>query len=101
MNGLVLPDEVTVDLSVTPRALLEKNFQNGQCQHYVEAKKVTVCAYFSHLFDKVRHEDYKHLRQDVYAYLGGRHNYRRYSIHQRPYHITPEKADDIAKYSNI
>lgn len=97
MYGLVLPDEVTIDLSVTPRALLEKNFEDGRCRHYAEAKKVTVCADFSLLFDKVRKEDYKYLRQDVYDYLGGRHNYRRYSIHQRPYLITPEKANDIAK----
>lgn len=92
----VTPTTETVTWSVTPHALLKQNLRNGRCQHYASAEPVTVCADFTHLYDKVRHKDYRALRREVVNYLDGRYDYRRYGLAQRPYLVTPDKARDIA-----
>lgn len=91
-----LSDEVTAGRAILPSALLDRNLVGGRCRHYAEAKLVTCYADFSHLFDCVTKKDHPRLSRAVYAYLGGRSNYYRYSNAERNCFLTEDQARDIA-----
>lgn len=72
-SGEVVNNERKHGRAVFPTAL-----DGDGCQFFKPIRKLRMAWGFAGLFGRVRHEDYKQLRQAVYEIVGGRRNFYRY-----------------------
>ena len=88
LAGQYAPVSLTFGPAVYPAAC-----QSGDCPHFKEVRVIQGMYGFSKLFSEVRHQDYRRLRDEVKAYLGGHSNYYRYHRGERM--LTPEQQQAI------
>ncbi|MBQ3632142.1 MAG: hypothetical protein II949_13040 [Prevotella sp.] len=88
--GTLIPDTMTIAVSVTEKALAD-----GQCQHFAPAETATFARGFTHLYDHVRQADYTALRKAMTAYLHGKRIYYEYKRGERL--LSPAEQQWIAR----
>lgn len=71
--GQVAPPHLTTAPCVLPQA-----YSSGECTEKRDVRKERLAWGFSHLFDKVRHNDYLAIRREMETHFGSRHIYYNY-----------------------
>ncbi|MBR1547784.1 MAG: hypothetical protein IJ637_03555 [Prevotella sp.] len=72
---------------------MTNHLQNNTASNETQSEPLMLAWGFSHLFDNVRHCDYRALRQAVTNYLGSTGTYHRYHRGERL--LTPEQQQAI------